>query len=453
MRLVVVGDSLLDVDLVGEVGRLAPDTPVPVVDVTDRRRAPGGAALVAAMLRDDGHDVRFLTHLGGDAAGESVLDLLDGVTVHATRHRAPTPVKTRVGAKTHAFVRFDEGSHSSEIPAVDDAALAELDRADAVVVADYGGGMSSNRALRERLAAITPRTPVVWDPHPRGTAPVAGAAMVVPNAKEAGALTGIDTSTLAGAATAGERLRIDWDVQCVAVTRDSHGAVVCTCDSSGAPAVPFVVPTEAVPGGDPRGAGDRFAATLGAHLAQGDTHADACTAAVAAATAFVRGDTGLLPPGESSMHPRKAADVAERVRAHGGTVVATGGCFDILHAGHARTLEAARALGDCLVVLINSDESVRRLKGPSRPIMPEQQRADLLRSLACVDAVVIFDEDTPLEALTELKPDVWVKGGDYAGKTLAEAAALDDWGGHVVTVPYVPDTSTTKFAAALARGD
>jgi rfaE bifunctional protein nucleotidyltransferase chain/domain len=126
-------------------------------------------------------------------------------------------------------------------------------------------------------------------------------------------------------------------------------------------------------------------------------------------------------------------------------VVATGGCFDLLHAGHIATLQAARALGDCLVVCLNSDSSVRRLKGSTRPLQPEQDRAKVLSALACVDAVVIFDEETPCAVLREIRPDVWAKGGDYSGMTLPEAEVLAEWGGEIVTVPYLPGRSTSAL--------
>ncbi|MFD1214711.1 D-glycero-beta-D-manno-heptose 1-phosphate adenylyltransferase, partial [Arthrobacter sp. GCM10027362] len=142
---------------------------------------------------------------------------------------------------------------------------------------------------------------------------------------------------------------------------------------------------------------------------------------------------------------------AQRTREAGGTVVATGGCFDLLHAGHARTLAAARSLGDCLIVCLNSDASVRRLKGEQRPIMSQQDRAELLGSLECVDGVLIFDEDTPEAALDRLRPDIWVKGGDYSVEQLPEAALVRSWGGQIMTVPYHPARSTTRLAEALAR--
>ncbi|MEA2287127.1 MAG: D-beta-D-heptose 7-phosphate kinase / D-beta-D-heptose 1-phosphate adenosyltransferase, partial [Solirubrobacteraceae bacterium] len=140
-----------------------------------------------------------------------------------------------------------------------------------------------------------------------------------------------------------------------------------------------------------------------------------------------------------------AVAVAEAVRAAGGTVVATGGCFDLLHPGHIATLQAARSLGDCLIVCMNSDASVRRLKGPGRPVVGAQDRAAVLRALRCVDGVIVFDEDTPEQALDRLRPHVWAKGGDYAGRDLPEAAVLRRWGGQPVVLPFVDGKSSTRL--------
>jgi rfaE bifunctional protein nucleotidyltransferase chain/domain len=134
-----------------------------------------------------------------------------------------------------------------------------------------------------------------------------------------------------------------------------------------------------------------------------------------------------------------------RIRARSGCVVSTGGCFDLLHAGHVATLEAARQLGDCMIVCLNSDDSARRLKGDGRPLQPASDRGRVLSALRCVDAVVVFDEDTPIDVLRRLRPDVWVKGGDYAGAALPEAAVLDEWNGEVVTLPYLGGRSTTEL--------
>ena len=210
----------------------------------------------------------------------------------------------------------------------------------------------------------------------------------------------------------------------------------------------MVVPAVAVSGGDPCGAGDSFAAAAALALADGAVTGEAVAAAVAAASAFVA--AGGAAAWDARPEPNVVAEpgvdaVLARVRAAGGTVVATGGCFDLLHPGHVATLRAARGLGDCLVVCINSDDSVRRLKGPSRPLVTAADRARVLEALEFVDAVVVFDEDTPSAVLEELRPDVWAKGGDYAGADLPEAAVLRTWGGQAVVLPYLDGHSTSAL--------
>jgi D-beta-D-heptose 7-phosphate kinase / D-beta-D-heptose 1-phosphate adenosyltransferase len=164
------------------------------------------------------------------------------------------------------------------------------------------------------------------------------------------------------------------------------------------------------------------------------------------------GGDASSPPDPTS--PAHAVAVAERVRTRQGTVVATGGCFDLLHAGHVASLRAARRLGDCLVVCLNSDASVARLKGPSRPLVPAEDRARVLTALEFVDAVLVFDEDTPIEAIRRLRPDIWAKGGDYAAGDLPETPVLQEWGGQAVVLPYMPGRSTTRLveSATTAGG-
>jgi rfaE bifunctional protein nucleotidyltransferase chain/domain len=183
---------------------------------------------------------------------------------------------------------------------------------------------------------------------------------------------------------------------------------------------------------------------------------EAASAFVAAGGAASAAATGSGSTGAVVVaHGHGAVDgvaLAQRVRRAGGTVVATGGCFDLLHAGHVRMLEQARALGDCLIVCLNSDASVARLKGPDRPLVSERDRAAVLGALSCVDAVVVFDEDEPTAVLRRLRPDIWAKGGDYAVAELPETRALADWGGQAVIVPYVAGRSTTRIIAK-AVGD
>ncbi len=461
-RVVVVGDTLLDVDVSGTSERLSPDAPVPVVDVrTDDRRA-GGAGLVASMLVREGHDVTLVTVLGDDDRAAEVRALLPDVDVVAGPSGVATPVKTRVRVVDHALVRIDEGCATPPVPDTTAAMTAALEGADAIVVADYGRGVAASPDLRAALERVAATTPVVWDPHPKGSAPVPGTAVVTPNTAEARRFTDVPGDGVPFATDAAAALVETWGVDAVAVTMGDRGALVAsrrrTAPDRDAALDSRFVPAPSVTAGDPCGAGDRLAAGVAVALAEGADVTDAVAAGVLAASEYLAagGVTALFADDGPAPVPvpgvdRDALRVVHEVRSAGGTVVATGGCFDLLHAGHARTLSAARALGDCLVVCLNSDDSVRALKGPERPIMNQEDRVELLLALDCVDAVVVFDEHTPDEALRRFRPDVWAKGGDYAASELPESATLAEWGGRVVTVPFHAGRSTTRLAAAIAR--
>jgi rfaE bifunctional protein nucleotidyltransferase chain/domain len=270
--------------------------------------------------------------------------------------------------------------------------------------------------------------------------------VVTPNAAEAARVLGVSpAATVQDACRQARALVRTWDAGAVALTLGRRGAVLAAgTDGAGA------FPTTAAVAGDSCGAGDRFASRLVTALGSGAVLSEAVAAAVESATAFVAaGGVANLHDGAAEAVDGAAA-LIERVRAAGGTVVATGGCFDLLHAGHVATLRAARSLGDCLVVCLNSDESVRRTKGDGRPLQSAADRRRVLEGLRSVDAVVIFEEDTPLGALERLRPDVWVKGGDYDAAALPETPLVRGWGGEVVTVPYLPGRSTTRLVG-LAR--
>lgn len=545
MKVTVVGDVLLDVDINGRSTRLSPDAPVPVVDVRDIRRRAGGAGLVATVLMRDGHDVALVTAVSDDEPAGHLRHILDGVAVLSGAPLAPTPVKTRVRIGHHAVVRYDEGCAPAPIPGCTPEMVAAITGADAVVVADYGRGITANPDIRDALAEAATRIPVVWDPHPAGSEPVPGVAVVTPNMSEAFAVAGIaaEDVSLSVADRAGHRLKDKWGCKAVLVTLAEDGAVLIrdprpsedagpsedpgpSKDGGGAGGAAVSIPAPSTRVDDPCGAGDRLAGSLAVYLASGLELRAAATRAVEDASAFLadggaatlavtvpadapadygaptltlahfspqfdepdsagasgpasdRRDhnvPGTLPAPASGHAAGAAADIAadggpkggldgepggagtdpialaRTIRAAGGTVVATGGCFDLLHAGHARTLAAARKLGDCLIVCLNTDASVRRLKGPHRPIVSEDDRAELLLALECVDAVILFDEDTPEACLRRFRPDIWVKGGDYNADELPEARLMASWGGRCLTVPYHPARSTSGLAAALAK--
>jgi rfaE bifunctional protein nucleotidyltransferase chain/domain/rfaE bifunctional protein kinase chain/domain len=470
--LTVVGDALLDRDVVGTVDRVCPDAPVPVLAVDGDHVRPGGAALAAVLARNGRVDrVRLVTALGDDAAGRELARLLTdlGIELIDLGTAGATAEKIRVRAADQSIVRIDRGGSTSEPGPWTSAAQEALEGSSAVLVSDYGRGIAAAGDVRDAIASTAATTPVVWDPHPRGPAPVAGCRLVTPNQAEAGQSTGSNrnpsgSNTIGRAAADADELRTAWEVGAVAVTLGAAGAVLV--DGAG---TPLAVPASPVTG-DPCGAGDCFAAATATELGAGALVSEAVTTAVAAASAFVADGgaggldltatdviPGVTPDATPDAVPdRAAADGSTAGRRDGrssppGLTVAAGGCFDLLHAGHVAMLQAARALGDRLVVLMNSDDSVRRLKGPSRPLQPADDRAAVLLALDCVDEVVVFDEQTPREALERLRPDLFVKGGDYAVADLPEAKAMAAWGGTAVTVPYLSGRSTTRLVTEAAR--
>ena len=450
--LVVVGDALLDRDLMGEVERLCPDAPVPVVDELVQTSRPGGAALAAALAAAEERPVTLVTALADDSAARELADLLTrgGVEIVDLGLGGRTPEKVRVRSDRQSLLRLDHGPRQpGPVGPCPPAATAAVAAAGAVLVADYGRGVAAEPGVRRMLSRLPVRHPLVWDPHPRGPEPVAGVRLATPNRSEAAALVPEPHGDDVAAVTARARaLAARWEAAAVTVTLGPGGALMVDGDGP-----PLVVPAPPVDSGDPCGSGDCFAATAAALLADGALPSEAVTGAVAAASAFVAaGGAGSFEvgvrPGAPATISSGADQVVTGVRARGGTVVATGGCFDLVHAGHISTLQAARALGDCLVVCLNSDASVRRLKGPERPLVPEADRVAVLSALACVDAVVTFDEDTPQAVLERLRPDVFAKGGDYAVGELPEAATLARWGGEVVILPYLEGRSTTSLLRA-----
>ncbi|WP_416562451.1 PfkB family carbohydrate kinase [Nocardia testacea] len=454
--LIVLGDSLLDVDIEGDANRLCPEAPVPVVDVRSRRLRPGGAGLAALLAARSVAEVVLVTATADDDGGRSLRRLLDReVEVVPMALRGETVRKTRVRAGGQSLVRLDTGDGTAEAGPLDPAIVRALRAAGAILVADYGRGVAAHPRIRRLLGELAASVPVVWDPHPRGPAPIPGAALVSPNMSEA-------RQFAPGYAEPDELakvLRDEWTADSVAVTLGSAGAVLANGKR---------LATVPVPGGihvgsathDTCGAGDRFASAAAAALLDGSTVAEAVGRAVGDAAGFVAagGAAALscddLPAAmrtERTERTGSAFEVAADVRARGGRLVATGGCFDLLHPGHVSLLRRARAMGDALIVCLNSDDSVRRLKGPSRPIVAARDRARLLGELSSVDAVTIFDENSPATVLERLRPDIWVKGGDYTEADLPEAGVVREHGGEIALIPTIRGYSTTQLVTRSRR--
>ena len=449
--LAVVGDALLDVDVQARADRLVPDAAAPVLEEQSRRVRPGGAALAALLAaRLSSRPVLLIAGVPDDDAGAHLTGLLPAqVTLVALPCTGRTPVKTRLRAAGQTVARLDAGTGPLEYAGLPTSVRAALREATAVLVSDYGGGATAHEPLRTLLGARAEGQPTVWDPHPRGAEPVAGLTLVTPNGREAAVASDIRGERIGARRRQAEALRKRWRARAVAVTLGGRGALLAYGDGAAE-----LFPTEPHTGRDANGAGDCFAAATAITLADSGLPSDAVAAGVAAASRFVGadGDPRVLAGGTARpAAPQQAMDLAAAVRRRGGTVVATGGCFDLLHAGHIATLAAARSLGDCLIVCVNSDDSVRRLKGPDRPLQPAVDRLRVLSSLRYVDAVVVFEEDTPAAVLQTLRPDVWVKGGDYSAAALPEAGLVRSWGGEVVTVPYLAGRSTSRLVRSVHR--
>ena len=456
-RLVVVGDVVLDRDVVGSVERLCPEAPAPVLDLDDTLEGPGAAGLAAVLCLAPDLEVTLVAPLGSDAEGKQLTHLLEaaGVSVAAMDQDGPTRTKTRVLAKGRLLLRIDQGGPARPTGNLGRAARAALEEADAVRVSDYGAGTAAHPELRELLSVLATRggPTLCWDPHPRGTAPVPHVDLVTPNlveARQALALSGAPAQPpveRAGADAMADRLRAQWQAAAVAVTAAEQGAWL----SSGADGALFV-PTTPVDE-DSCGAGDQFAASTVRELVRGRLLSEAVAQGVADATAWVASGGAAAHRRRldqaRTWHGPRALAAAPLTAPRPRTLVATGGCFDVLHAGHVATIEAARCLGDRLVVVLNSDASVRRLKGPGRPVHRAEDRAAVLSALAAVDEVVVFDEDDPRAVLDRLRPDIWAKGGDYDADALVESDLVRSWGGRVVLLPYLAGRSTTAVLEGL----
>ncbi|MBW3652605.1 MAG: D-glycero-beta-D-manno-heptose 1-phosphate adenylyltransferase [Actinobacteria bacterium] len=468
LRVLVVGDVILDAYLDGRASDLSREAPVPVVAVRGRTEAPGGAANVAVNLAALGADVRLISVVGRDDAGQRLLELVGGFGVDvagvvATEERS-TVAKRRVLAEGQMLVRFDEGMLSPLAPHLEGEVRSLLRdgvaAVDAVVVADYGSGVMTDGVIKALAATRSPGSPpIVVDAKEPRRYRRARTFACTPNFEEArAALGGLAPAGGDRARAVGERAQRLLDVTGVdiaAVTLDRDGAVLLERDHA-----PHRIYTDPVPERCSAGAGDTFTAAFALGLAAGGDPAGAAeVAAAAAAVVVAKPGTAtcspaelrlrLLPGGKLVPDAARLAIEGERHRREGRRVVFTNGCFDILHRGHIALLNAAKELGDVLVVALNADASVRRLKGPERPINSLADRVEVLAALSCVDHLVAFDEDRPEELLRALRPDVVVKGGDYSADTVPEAPLVRALGAELRILAQLPERSTTRIVERL----
>jgi len=457
-----IGDSMVDVFVYGDADDISREAPIPVLKETRRNTMLGGAGNLVRNLRTVGAKVGFITLCGEDAEADQLKSLCDGdqglrATVLADKDR-PTSIKTRFVSGWQQLLCSNRESTISISKQIETEVLAAaaplIQAADVVVLSDYGRGMMSESLCQGILAQSAGKT-VLVDPRGRDFSKYKGASLMTPNRAEFAAATGESSPEIEPIIKAAKDLLAKAGVDNILVTLGPGGMVWVSNTGES-----FHLPTKAREVFDVSGAGDTVLAMMAAGLAAGATMPESMSLANAAAGVVVgKRGTAVAHPGEilaalnqSQRHATNykvidldaaAARVAEW-RAEGLKVGLTNGTFDLLHPGHLASLNEARAHCDRLVVGVNSDASVKRYKGDDRPIQGQEARAAVLAALENVHGVVAFDEDTADALLTALKPDVYIKGGDYTPDTLPEYPTTQKIGAEVVFVNLVEGQSTTK---------
>ena len=461
---------MCDTYLSGHVSRISPEAPVPVFESTGKRHVLGGAANVAANLRALGCEVRLAGVVGDDVAGRYVREqvraqgIADDLLVQDAGR--PTTEKTRLIARHQQLVRLDQESRlpllaelSTQILAGVESILAEVD---GLICSDYNKGVCTPDLLAPLFAkAKAADLPIFVDPKARDFAHYRGATVLTPNLAEVRHATGAPVEDETSLTTAAESLLRQSEAQALLVTRGAAGMNLFH-----PPEDPQHLPAHTRDVYDVTGAGDTVIAAFAAAAIGGLSYAEAARMAnVAAGIVVGKAGTAVVYREELEAHLEvrnalwqnklltceELSRSLQQHRQRGERVVFTNGCFDLLHGGHVHYLQQARTLGDCLVVALNDDASVRLLKGDGRPLRPQDERARVLAALACVDYVVLFGEATPLALIKSLRPDVLVKGGDYTLETVVGREEVEASGGSVHLIPYVEGVSTTGLIDGLRR--
>ncbi|MFP4356259.1 MAG: D-glycero-beta-D-manno-heptose 1-phosphate adenylyltransferase [Phycisphaerae bacterium] len=467
-RVLLVGDYMLDRYIYGDIERISPEAPVPVLKTVRRESRVGGAGNVAASIPGLGGEVCCIGVVGEDERGQELKALLDEMGVNTAGLIAAadrcTTVKTRmVGLAQHRraqqVMRMDDEQTGSLGPLVLDRigqAIADaVARYDVLALEDYNKGvLSHDRTVQWIELAAAQSKPIIVDPALLDSYErYRGSTLLTPNRFEASRASGVEIESDADLAKATDILIDQTGAEAIVITLDKEGCYLGRAGGAGT-----LIPTRPRAVYDVSGAGDVVMAMIALSIAAGAPFDEACELANVAGGLEVE-KFGVVPisrdeviaeithmlgqRGSKVLAREQLADEIQRRRRNGETIVFTNGCFDLLHMGHVRYLQQARELGTCLIVATNSDDSVRRLKGPARPIIEQAERAEMLGSLECVDFVTVFGEDTPEDLLELIRPDVLVKGGttEYVvGRDIVER-----YGGRVLTLPAVEGLSTTKI--------
>ncbi len=463
LQALVIGDLMLDEYVWGKTERISPEAPVQVVDVVKEDLRLGGAGNVAVNLLTLGCQVSVVSVLGDDSDGHELSDIAKNNRINTEgiffdRSRKTTR-KTRVLSSNQQILRIDRECRVEISKETEKEIITYLETClneyHVVLVSDYLKGVLSDKLLDSIFTFGKIRgIPVVVDPKGENYLKYSGATLLTPNRKEVELATGIKVTDELSLLKAGNSLMNDLSLGALVITRSEEGMSIFTQDGVSH------LPTQAREVFDVTGAGDTVLALLGLGLAAGLSMMDALWLSNEGA-GIVVGKVGTSTVTSSEILDvvkQQHADndqkiqvssalvnILEKKRNQGKTIVFTNGCFDLLHAGHVKYLQKARRLGDLLVLGLNSDSSIRRLKGEKRPLLDEIERAQILAALDCIDYVVIFEEDTPLELITALKPQILVKGGDYLPDEVVGKDIVESLGGRVELVTFVDGKSTTSI--------
>jgi D-beta-D-heptose 7-phosphate kinase/D-beta-D-heptose 1-phosphate adenosyltransferase len=464
----VIGDVMLDRYLIGSVGRISPEAPVPIVLLNEKNERAGGAANVAANLALLGIKTHIIGCVGNDTEAKTLVDLLEKMGIDSsgmcTSKTRPTIAKTRVLGGHQQMMRLDQESSAAFTDEETDALQASIHKAlrnvpKIVILSDYAKGLLSEQVCQQIITACKAQNiPVLVDPKGRDYSKYRGATALTPNKKETAEAcdTTINDADLISKAA---KLKSGLNLQFLAVTRGEEG--ITLIDSDKIQNNTHHLPAIAKQVFDVSGAGDTVIATLAAGLMNNLNPLEALQLANIAA-AVVVGKVGTVPISQhdliealtdqqSNEQAHKICDLAqlktkvETWKKAGQKIVFTNGCFDLLHAGHVTYLEAAKKRGDKLILGLNTDRSVSAIKGPTRPVVHENDRARVLAALESVDAVILFDEDTPLNLINSIKPNIIAKGSDYAADQVVGGKEVLSWGGEIALIDLVEGRSTSNI--------
>lgn len=465
VKIVVLGDLMLDRYLVGAVERISPEAPVPVLRWASERETAGGAGNVALNIVSLGAQARLIGVVGDDNEGRRLAHILQSAGVASdlvVDPQAPTISKTRVLAGHQQLLRIDQEIVCEPHQQAEQTILTKLSEAiagaDALIIADYAKGCLSDGILKNAIAlGKQAGVPVLIDPKRTDFSAYAGATYIKPNRKELSLAARIDCS-IAENISAASRKIISLTNSNVLLTRSEDGMSFYGTDGRD-----LHLPTEAMEVFDVSGAGDTVAACFtlalatGAPISSAMRFANVAAGIVVAKTGTATVTVAEILAAESAATPKdtiargalvsweEAEQIREQWKREGLSVAFTNGCFDLLHPGHIALLQGAAAHSDRLIVALNTDASVSKLKGPSRPVQSENARAEVMGAIRCVDLVVLFDQDTPLELIRLLVPDVLVKGADYTEEAIVGHNIVKNAGGRVERVELRQGQSTTRL--------